>query len=213
MTRSRPLHRPGEIVVDRYLHWLGLGVAPIAVTALIWRARDSDSVLVMSVLIYGASLLAMLGCSALYHLSSVTHRKPLLRRLDHAAIFFLIAGTYTPFTLNKLDGYWGVGLFAFTWTVAACGILFKLLRPGILEGASIVAYLLLGWSILVALDPLLSAVSTKTLGLLAAGGFLYTAGVPFHIWRSLPYQNAMWHAFVLAGAGCHYVAILNEMAL
>ena len=75
------------------------------------------------------------------------------------------------------------------------------------------AYLLLGWSILVALDPLLSATSTKTLVLLAAGGFLYTAGVPFHIWRNLPYQNAIWHAFVLAGAGCHYVAILNEMAL
>jgi hypothetical protein len=83
----------------------------------------------MSVLIYGASLLAMLGCSALYHLSGVVHRKALLRRLDHAAIFLLIAGTYAPFTLNKLDGYWGVGLFAFTCTVATSGILFKLLRP------------------------------------------------------------------------------------
>jgi hemolysin III len=144
MTRSPPLYRPGEIVIDRYLHWLGLGVAPIAVTALLWRVRDSDSVLMTSVLIYGASLLAMLGCSALYHLSGVVHRKALFRRLDHAAIFFLIAGTYTPFTLNKIDGYWGIGLFAFTWTVAASGILFKLLRPGILEGASIVVYLLLG---------------------------------------------------------------------
>lgn len=213
MTRSPPLYRPGEMVIDRYLHWLGLGLASIGVTALIWRVRDSDSVLTMSVLIYGASLLAMLGCSALYHLSGVVHRKALLRRLDHAAIFFLIAGTYTPFTLNKLDGYWGVGLFAFTWTVAASGILFKMLRPGILEGASIVIYLFLGWAILVALDPLLSAVSTKTLALLAAGGFLYTAGVLFHVWRRLPYQNAIWHAFVLAGASCHYAAIFNEISL
>lgn len=213
MTRSPPLYRPSEIVIDRYLHWLGLGVAPIGVTALIWRVPDSDSVLMTSVLVYGASLLAMLACSALYHFSGVVDRKALLRRLDHAAIFLLIAGTYTPFTLNKIDGYWGIGLFAFTWTVAAAGILFKLLRPGILEGASIVIYLLLGWSILVALDPLMSAVSAKTLVLLAAGGLLYTAGVLFHVWRSLPYQNAIWHAFVFAGAGCHYAAILNEISL
>jgi hemolysin III len=210
---SPPLYRPGEMIVDRYLHWGGLGLAPIGVMALIWLTRHRDRTMVISVLIYSTSLLAMLGCSALYHLSGATHRKALFRSLDHAAIFFLIAGTYTPFTLNKIDGSWGLGLFAFVWVVAASGIVLKLLRPGVLEGTSVVAYLLLGWSVLVVLDPLLSAVSSQTLALLAAGGLLYTVGVPFHVWRRLPYQNAIWHAFVLAGAGCHYAAIVNEVAL
>jgi hemolysin III len=209
---TAPLYRPGEMIVDRYLHWTGIGLGPIAVMALIWLARHRDGTIMISVVIYGASLLAMLGCSALYHLSGVARRKALFRRLDHAAIFFLIAGTYTPFALNTIGGAWGVGLFAFVWAVASLGIVFKLLRPSVLEGASIVAYLLLGWSVLAVLDPLLSAVSSRTLALLALGGLLYTVGVLFHVWNRLPYQNAIWHAFVLAGASCHYAAIVNEVA-
>lgn len=211
MTHPPPPCRPGEITVDRYLHWIGVGVAPIAVMVLIVAAWRRDLAMVISVLIYGAGLLAMIGCSALYHLCGDTCRKALFRRFDHAAIFLLIAGTYTPFALNKIGGYEGVGLFTFVWALAACGIVCKLLWPGALETASVAAYLLLGWSVLVVLDPLLSAVSSRTMALLAAGGILYTVGVPFHVWRRLPYQNAIWHGFVLAGAGCHYAAIMNEV--
>lgn len=205
--------RPGEVIADRCLHWIGLGLAPPAVIALIWMTRHGDARLVISVLIYGASLLAMVGCSALYHLSRAARRKLLFRRLDHAAIFLLIAGTYTPFALNRIGGYWGAGLLAFVWAVAASGILFKLLRPGALERASVAAYVLLGWSGLAAIERLLAALSTGTLLLLAAGGLLYTAGVLFHLWTRLPYQNAIWHAFVLAGAACHYAAVVNVAAL
>ena len=211
MTAQASLYRPRETIVDRHLLWVGLGAGPIAVTALIWCSWHRDGMMVIGILIYGVSLLAMLGCSALYHLSSAAHRKALFRRLDHAAIFFLIAGTYTPFALNTLGGSQGIGLLAFVWIVAVIGIVFKLLRPGVLERASIVIYVLLGWSVLAVLDPLLSAASSWTLGLLALGGLFYTVGVLFHVWSRLPYQNAIWHAFVLAGASCHYAAVVNEV--
>lgn len=213
MIRLPPLYRPSELVVDRRLHWVGIGLAPIAVLALLWLSRHRDRTIVISVVIYGASLLAMLGCSALYHLSCDAPLKALFRRLDHAAIFFLIAGTYTPFALNTIGEPWGIGLFAFVWVVALLGIVFKLLLPGVLEGASILAYLILGWSVLAVLDPLLAAVSFRTLTLLALGALFYTVGVLFHVWKRVPYQNAIWHAFVLAGASCHYAAIVNEVVL
>jgi hemolysin III len=213
MAAPSPSYRPGEVVVDRWLHWVGIGLAPIAVIALVWLTRHQDGLIVISVVIYGAGLLAMVGCSALYHLSGATGRKALFRRLDHAAIFFLIAGTYTPFTLNRIGGSWGVGLFVFVWAIAISGMALKLLRPGVLEGFSVIVYVLLGWSVLATLDPLLSAVSLPSLALLAVGGVLYTVGALFHVWRRLAYQNAIWHAFVLAAAACHYAAIVYEMAL
>jgi hemolysin III len=211
MTGSSSHKRPGEIVADRCLHWAGLAAGPAAIAALIWAAAQRDLALMISIVIYGAGLLAMLGCSALYHLSGTPGRKALFRRLDHAAIFLLIAATYTPFTLHTIGGNWGLGLFAFVWTVAAAGIVLKLLRPGMLEGFFVAVYLLLGWSVLAALDPLLSAASRETVILLVAGGLLYTAGVLFHLWDRLPYQNAIWHAFVLAGAACHYAAVVDAL--
>jgi hemolysin III len=188
-------------------------MGPIAVLALLWAARHRDPVLIASVLIYGAGLIAMLGCSALYHLAESGRRKEWFRCLDHAAIFFMIAATYTPFTLNRIGGPWGIGLFAFVWLVAIFGISIKLLWPRALDGLSIVAYLLLGWSILAALDPLISAVSPEALALLIVGGLLYSLGILFHVWDRLPYQNAIWHAFVLAAASCHYAAILSDVIL
>jgi hemolysin III len=211
MTATPPSYRPGEILVDRCLHWAGLAAGVAAIVVLIAAASNRGSVPVVSIVIYGAGLLAMLGCSALYHLSGTPHRKALFRRLDHAAIFLLIAATYTPFTLHTIGGAWGLGLFAFVWTVAATGIAVKLLRPGTLDGLSVAAYLLLGWSVLAAFDKLLAAASRETVLLLVAGGLLYTVGVLFHLWRRLPYQNAIWHGFVLAAAGCHYAAVVRAL--
>jgi hemolysin III len=209
---ASPHRRSSEQSLDRLVHWLGLVAGPTAVATLIWATRQGSARVVAGVLVYCAGLLAMIGCSALYHLSSgEARRKAIFRRLDHAAIFLLIAGTYTPFALNAIGGFEGMGLLAFVWSVAACGVILKLLRPHAIERASVALYLLLGWSALAIAGRLLSALSTPTLLLLAAGGALYTVGVVFHLWQRLPYQNAIWHGFVLCGAACHYVAILREV--
>jgi hemolysin III len=115
--------------------------------------------------------------------------------------------------LVAVGGAWGYGLLAFVWSVALGGVVLKLFWPRRLDRLSVAAYLLLGWSIVVVLDPLLGALSAAGLALLAAGGLLYSLGVVFHLWQRLRYQNAIWHAFVLAAAACHFSAVLSEVAV
>jgi hemolysin III len=205
-----PGDRRPELVLDRWLHLAGLAGAPVAAAALIWSVRHAGGRVIAGVLVYCAGLLAMVGCSALYHLRTGSRHRPLFRRLDHAAIFLLIAGTYTPFALNAIGGVRGTGLLVFVWSVAACGVLLKLFRPAAIERASVALYLLLGWSVVAIADRLPSVVSAPTLSLLAAGGVLYTVGVVFHLWNSLRFQNAIWHGFVLAAAACHYAAVFLQ---
>ena len=137
-----------------------------------------------------------------------SRRRDWLRRFDHAAIFAMIAGTYTPFT-TLLDGAWSTPLTAVIWSVAAIGIALKLWQPRRIEAISVALYLGLGWIGLIALHPFMEALDTATLALLATGGILYSVGVVFHLWRRLPYHNAIWHGFVLVAAGLHYCAILT----
>jgi hemolysin III len=155
----------------------------------------------------------MLICSALYNMAGEGQKKALSRRLDHAAIFLMIAGTYTPFSLIAIGGSTGAALMVFVWSVAAIGIVLKLLTPTRFEALSIGTYLLLGWTIVFALDPLLESMSRAGIILLVAGGILYSFGVVFHKWTSLPFQNAIWHAFVLAAACCHFAVVLTDVAL
>jgi hemolysin III len=206
---SSPDRRQREAFADRCIHWIGVVAGAAAVIALIRDVEGRGVMLLVSVLVYGAGLLAMLVCSAMYHLCRTTRRKALLQRVDHAAIFVMIAGSYTPVTLSEAGGPWGFALLAFIWSVAGFGIALKLLWPRSLHGISIVAYLLLGWSAVFILDGMASTLSPNTLALLVAGGVLYTVGVVFHVWRRLPYQTAIWHAFVLAATSCHYVAIAS----
>ena len=151
----------------------------------------------------------MLGCSAAYNLLRTSRRRDWLRRFDHAAIFAMIAGTYTPFTILGLQGGWSAGLTVVIWSVAAIGIALKLWQPRRIEAISVALYLGLGWIGLVALQPFVAALDTSTLSLLAAGGILYSVGVIFHLWRRLPYHNAIWHGFVVVAAGIHYLAVLT----
>jgi hemolysin III len=204
---SCPDRRRREIFADRCIHWIGIVAGAAAVIALIRNAEGRSYTLLASVLVYGAGLLAMFVCSAMYHLCSTIRRKALLQRFDHASIFLMIAGTYTPLTLSEAGGPWGLALLAFVWSVASLGIALKLLWPRSLHGISIVAYLLLGWSAVFILDRMASTLSPNTLTLLIAGGVLYTVGVVFHVWTRLPYQTAIWHAFVLVATSCHYAAI------
>ena len=203
-----------ERIADGVIHWTGLTAGPVGVVALFILASWQDSALLtVSIALYALGLLTMLGCSALYQMASQSPRRELFRRLDHAAIFLMIAGSYTPFALVSMGGAWGWSLFGVAWGVALGGIALKLLHPRRFEKLAIALYLALGWLVLVALDPFLSAVSLAGAILIGVGGVLYSVGVIFHLWRRLPFQNAIWHAFVLAAVGCHYAAVVVDVAL
>lgn len=211
---KHPTYSRAERLADAAVHILGLVFGLAAVVSLAVAAWPSNDVLLyLALALYGLGLLAMLGCSALYNLAGHGHWKPVFRRLDHAAIFVMIAGTYTPFTVVALGGAWGFGLLAFVWSVALAGVALKLFWPERLDRVSVAAYLLLGWSIVVAAGPLIGVLSAPGLVLLLLGGLLYSLGVAFHLWQRLPYQNAIWHAFVLAAAACHFTAVLSEVAI
>jgi len=208
-----PRYSRGERVADAVVHTAGLSAALVACAALFATAsRPTDIRLVVALGLYAAGLVAMLSCSALYNMAAEGPARALLRRFDHAAIFVMIAGTYTPVALLGIGGIWGWGLLAVVWTGAAGGAALKLLAPARFERASIAAYLLLGWAGLAALDPLLAALLPQDLALLVVGGLLYSLGVIVHLSTRLPYHNALWHALVLAAAACHYVVILRLAA-
>jgi hemolysin III len=209
-----PRYTAAERRADAAVHAVGLasGLAACVFLGVTLRTRAHDLGTIAALAIYAGGLMAMLACSALYNLTGDGPRKRLYRRLDHAAIFLMIAGTYTPFALVALGGARGVGLLAVVWVAAAVGIAVELLGLGRHDGLSVAAYLLLGWTVLPALGPLSAVMSFAGLVLLAAGGVLYSVGAAFHVWTSLPYRNAIWHGFVLAAAVCHYVAVLREVA-
>ena len=200
-------------MVDGVVHSLGTTTSLIAVAVLLCAViptRDLPSILAAA--IYGTGLIAMLWFSAAYHLTTRPEWKEWFRRCDHAAIFAMIAGTYTPFALIAIGGGIGLGLLGLVWVVAIAGMLLKLLRPGDLGNSSAIPYLALGWIGVPLIGILMTTLTTWTLTLLGVGGLLYSAGVPFHLWTSLPYQNAVWHGFVLVAAGCHFFAVLGTLA-
>ena len=198
-----------ELTADRAIHAIGICLGTVGAIVLVgMTAIDGRPGDLAPILIYATGLLAMLGCSAAYNVFHTSERREWLRRLDHAAIFAMIAGTYTPFT-TRLGNGWASGLTAVIWTVAAAGIALKLWQPRRIETISIVLYLALGWIGLAAAGPFMAALDSETLFLLALGGIVYTTGVIFHLWHRLPYQNAIWHGFVLVAAGVHYLAVLT----
>ncbi|MDO8432498.1 MAG: hemolysin III family protein [Candidatus Binatus sp.] len=201
-----------EFVADAFIHAVGLvvGVAG-AITLMVMVASRGTPFELTAVSVYSSGLLAMLGCSAAYNLARFSSRRELLRRFDHAAIFVMIAGTYTPFTTLRLEGNWAIGLSVTVWSIAALGVALKLTRSGWSEALSIATYLALGWIGIIALQPLLDSLALSTLVLLAIGGLLYTIGVIFHVWEKLHFQNAIWHGFVLAAAGVHYAAVMSAI--
>jgi hemolysin III len=208
------MHGRREQIADSCVHVIGVTASVVAFATLMAVAlKQGGLLLVVSSMIYGIGLVTTFGCSAVYNLTAAPARKEVLRRFDHAAIFLMIAGTYTPFTLINVDAAWALTLFVFVWLIAASGAAVKLLYPRRFERLSIALYLLLGWSVSVTFEPLLSTVSLPVIILLAAGGLLYSFGVVFHLWDRLPYQNAIWHGFVLAGAACHYAAVLDYVTV
>ncbi len=157
--------------------------------------------------IFGSTLVLMYTASTLYHAIPLPRAKRVLRVLDHSLIYFLIAGSYTPFTLVTLRGPWGWSLFTFTWGLALAGVAFKIFTTGKYEKLSLGIYLAMGWCALVAVRPLLESVPPGGLALLLAGGLTYSGGVAFYLWQRLRYHHAIWHLFVLAGSVLHWLAV------
>jgi hemolysin III len=199
-----------EVIADGVVHAVGVTLGVVGAIALIVVAVQSTrSAGFASVLTYVGGLIAMLGLSAAYNMWPVSPLKWLLRRLDHSAIYVMIAGTYTPFiALMKASIASGVLLFI-VWITAIIGAILKVLAPGRFDRLSIAIYLLLGWSGVFAYETLIAALPISSLWLLAAGGALYSIGVLFHVWESLRFHNAIWHGFVLVAAICHYTAVLD----
>jgi hemolysin III len=199
-----------ELIADGVVHGIGVFSAIIAVTVLIVLAAVFASAYeIVTVTVYAAGLLAMLGFSAAYNLWPVSRRKWILRRFDHSAIYVLIAATYTPIFTQLQNRAFAMSLLAGVWGVAAVGIAVKLLFPGRFDRLSVGLYLAMGWSGLIAYDAGLSSLPSLALWFILAGGLLYSFGVIFHAWQRLRFQNVIWHSFVLLGAACHYTAVLD----
>lgn len=205
----RPAQSRREELANSLSHGVGLVLAVAGLAVLVVSAALRGGVEhVVTCTVFGLSLVLLYTASTLYH--SVVHgrAKPLLQVLDHAAIFLLIAGTYTPFTLVSLEGPWGWSLFAVVWGLAIVGIVLRATLRGKGRIAFPVLYIAMGWVVVVAAGPMLEAVAPGGLVLLVLGGLAYTFGVAFYAWHRLPYNHAIWHGFVLAGSILHYFAVL-----
>lgn len=198
-----------EEIANAVTHGLGIVLAIAAlVTMATVAARNGDSWHVASCSIFGVTLVLLYTASTLYHSIQAERLRPLLRALDHSAIFLLIAGTYTPFTLVTLRGPWGWSLFAVVWSIGITGIILRLVLRERLHWLFVSLYLAMGWVVVVAIQPLLERLETGGLVLLAAGGIAYTGGIAFYVWDRLPYNHAIWHGFCLLGSTLHVGAVL-----
>lgn len=190
------------------LHAFGFLLSVVGLFALLWRARALESVLVLvSFALFGASLVLLYGISTLYHSAQNPRLRSRLRIADHASIYVLIAGTYTPFTLLVLQGSVGWSIFTASWSMALAGIILKLFYTGRFRLLSTLLYVFMGWIILFAINPLIAQFDTTGLMWLAAGGISYTLGAMLYSIRRLPLNHAIFHLFVLLGSSCHFVAV------
>ena len=195
------------------MHVVGLTLALVGGVVLLAMAVRAGSITaVVGVSIYAAGLVAMLAFSTAYNFAKAAYR-PTLRRLDHAGIFLMIAGSYTPFTIHTLKGGWAWGMTIAVWSIASAGALIKVFRPDIDRRFSIGLYLALGWLVVVALKPMIDNVTWLALLLLVAGGVLYSTGVIFYVNKRLKFSRAIWHGHVVAAAATHWTAVLLGVVL
>jgi hemolysin III len=204
----------GEKLADGVVHGLGLAAAVgggIVIIALSVLTGGGAGVTVATGL-YSLCLVTMLACSTAYNLTNPTRARPFLRRLDEAAIFLMIAGSYTPFTTQRMDGAWAISMTVLVWGLALAGVAGKLFTSRLPDWVWTVGYVAFGWVALIALRPLIQGVPIVALVLLIIGGLIYTTGaLIFH--SRLPYRRAIWHGFVVAAAGAHYAAICAGVVL
>jgi len=210
-----PRHYPTSAAkcADLVVHIVGLTLALVGGVVLLALAVRAGSITaVVGVSIYAAGVLAMLAFSTAYNFAKARYR-PVLRRLDHAGIFLMIAGSYTPFTIHNLTGAWAWGMTIAVWSIAAVGALGKVLLIDVDRRLWVALYLALGWLVVVALKPMIDSVTSTALLLLLAGGVLYSTGVIFYVNKRLKFARAIWHGHVVAAAATQWVAVLLGVVL
>jgi hemolysin III len=198
-----------EEIANSISHGLGLVLAIVAVPVLVLEAMRAGSArFIVGVSIFGGTMVLLYLASTLYH--SLTHEggKALCRLFDHTAIFLLIAGTYTPFSLGVLRGPWGWSMLAIIWALALLGIVLKMRARTRYSRITIVLYVIMGWLAIVAIKPILTLVPVPGILLILAGGIAYTIGLAFFAAQRLRYNHFIWHLFVIAGTTCHFFAVL-----
>jgi len=200
----------GEEIANSVTHGVGVLLSLIALpTLVVLAARRHDTWQIVGGSVFGTTLLLLYCASTLYHAIPSPRAKTVFRVLDHAAIYLLIAGTYTPFALGVLRGTWGWSLLIAVWALAAVGIVLKSTRGFRYARLSTAVYLAMGWLIVIAMRPLVAHIGLGGIAWLLAGGLAYTGGVIFFAWDRLRYGHMIWHLFVLAGSICHFVAVLR----
>jgi len=196
-----------EEMANVVTHALGAVLSIAALFGMIFSSCET-TVEIVSASIFGGSLILLYGFSTLYHASTSLRSKKLLQSLDHACIYLLIAGSYTPVMLISLRGPWGWTILIIVWFMALAGIIIKTLLPRRKDHRiSTALYIAMGWLVLFVMGPLVRALPAAGVAWLVAGGLTYTLGVIFFAWKKLPYHHAIWHLFVLGGSACHVAAI------
>jgi hemolysin III len=206
------MHLEREELANVLTHGAGavaslVGAAVLVSVAALW----GDAWTVVGSAVFGATLVLLYTASTLYHAAHSPAVKARLKVLDHCAIYLLIAGSYTPFTLNGLRGGWGWSLFGVVWTLAVAGTVFKLFFTGRFPRLSTATYIAMGWLAVIAIVPMVQRLPAVTLGWMVAGGVIYTAGTVFYHNRRIRYAHAIWHLFVIGGSACHYIAVLAQV--
>lgn len=200
-------------IADLVVHLIGLGFALFGGGMLLGLSVSRGDVgVIAAVSVYAVGLLAMLGFSTAYNFATPRWR-PVMRRLDHAGIFLMIAASYTPFTTHNLTGVWAWAMTSAVWTLASLGALGKLFLPGLGRGFWVAIYIALSWLVLIAFRPMIANGSWVALLLLGIGGLVYMTGVLFYVQKRLRYFRAIWHGHVVAAAGVHWAAVLVGVVL
>jgi len=198
-----------EELANSITHGIGLALSVVGMIALVvLSVMRGDAWHIAGCTTFGFTLVLLYAASTLYHTFHTPRLKRILKILDHAAIYLLIAGTYTPFTLVNLRGFWGWTLFSLVWGLSVFGILWKLVHVERFQIVSTLVYLAMGWVVLIAIKPVMSSVPSWGIVWLVAGGLFYTVGVVFFALNRLRYNHAIWHVFVMAGSICHYIAVM-----
>lgn len=202
------LQTRAEEIGNATTHAMGALLSLVAITLLIIFASHQNDVLkLISSIIFGCTLFLMYMSSTLYHSIREPTLKHFFRIVDHASIYLLIAGSYTPFMLVTLRGPWGWSMFTVVWSLAVAGVIFKLFYAHKFELLSTIIYLVMGWMSLIVVKPIYQSLPSGGLECIVAGGLCYTIGVIFYAWERLKYGHVLWHLFVLAGSIFHFFAV------
>lgn len=207
-SKTVQMYAPAEERLNVISHAIGLGLSVLGLIFLVVKSSLLGTTWhIVSFSIYGVSMVVLYSASTFYHASKTHEHRVRLKVFDHASIYLLIAGTYTPFTLVNLRGPWGWSIFGVVWGIAIIGIILKLFFTGRFKLISTIAYVIMGWIVIIAIKPMVHNTTAQGLWWLFAGGFFYTVGAVLYMFKKMPFNHATFHFFVLAGTICHFIMI------